>query len=344
MDPTFHDPGAVPPNPPSEGPVDPTATTPSTPSPSWSAPLTTIGEPPASQPSIAESPPAVVWGAPAPRPGPRRGAGGTILAVLGTAVLAAALASAGTYVAVEVATPAASVPAGVDAAAVTNPPQGSTTSVVTATGDPEAAVINAYAKVNPSVVTLTVSGTATGRFGQSVPQTGVGSGVVFDSSGWILTNRHVVTGASTVTVTLSDGTEYQGQVYGMASATDLAIVKVEATGLPAAAIGDSSQLAIGQAVIAIGTPLGEFNNTVTTGIVSALDRTVDVENEHLSGLIQTDAALNPGNSGGPLLDASGQVIGVATATTSSAEGISFAIPINVAKPFLADALAGRPIS
>ena len=263
--------------------------------------------------------------------------------VLATALLAAGLASAGTLAIVDVASPTtSSVPAGVDQAAASSPARGTTTSVVT-TGDPEAAAVNAYAKVNPAVVTITVSGTATGRFGQSVPETGVGSGVIFDSRGWILTNRHVVAGADSVTVRLSDGTEYAGTVYGSASSTDLAIVKIAATGLPSAPIGSSAGLVIGQEVIAIGTPLGEFTNTVTTGIVSALDRSIDVQGEHLSGLIQTDAALNPGNSGGPLLDATGKVIGIATATTSSAEGISFAIPIDVAGPLINAALAGQPL-
>jgi serine protease Do len=276
-------------------------------------------------------------------PRPRRTRAGTIVTVLVTAVLAAGLASVGTVALVDVAAPSASgVPAGVDQAAATSPALGTTTSVVT-TSDPEAAAVNAYAKVNPAVVTITVSGTATGRFGQSVPETGVGSGVIFDNRGWILTNRHVVAGADTVTVTLSDGTEYPGTVYGTASSTDLAIVKIEATGLTSAPIGSSAGLVIGQEVIAIGTPLGEFTNTVTTGIVSALDRSIDVQGEHLSGLIQTDAALNPGNSGGPLLDASGKVVGIATATTSSAEGISFAIPIDVAAPLISAALAGQPL-
>jgi len=324
--------------------VDPQPPSPSpSPSPLWSPepPIPSPDREPAwdFRPDETPPPPAV----PAMPPGASRRSGGTVLTVLVTALLAAGLASAGTFAAVEIGAPAPStVPAGVDQAAATSPAQGTTTSVVT-TGDPEAAVVDAYAKVNPAVVTITVSGTASGRFGQSIPETGVGSGVIFDSRGWILTNRHVVAGANSVTVTMSDGTQYPGTVYGTASSTDLAIVKIDATGLPSATIGSSANLIIGQEVIAIGTPLGEFSNTVTTGIVSALDRSIDVEGEHLSGLIQTDAALNPGNSGGPLLDASGKVVGIATATTSSAEGISFAIPIDVAAPIMSAALAGQPL-
>ena len=100
---------------------------------------------------------------------------------------------------------------------------------------------------------------------------------------------------------------------------------------------------MGQRVIAIGDPLGDFQNTVTTGIVSGLARSIDVENEHLTGLIQTDAAINPGNSGGPLLDTSGNIVGINTATASTAQGISFSIPVAVAKPLMAAALAGQPI-
>ncbi len=274
---------------------------------------------------------------------PRRGL--TVLSMIVAAVLGATIASTGTLIAVELGPLAAPSATPASSAAASTGPLGTTTSATAQSGD--SAIEQAFARVNPSVVTITVSGTATerGPFGaQAVPTTGVGSGLIFASDGWILTNRHVVSGASNVTVQLLDGRQFSGRVYGVASGTDLAVVKVDVTGWPAATMGDSSRLAIGQTVIAIGSPLGEFTNTVTTGIVSALDRSITVQGEHLSGLIQTDAALNPGNSGGPLLDAAGQVIGVATATNSSAEGISFAIPIAVAQPLMADALAGRPIS
>ena len=130
----------------------------------------------------------------------------------------------------------------------------------------------------------------------------------------------------------------------MASATDLAIVKVDATGLPALGLDASKGLAIGDDVIAIGTPLGDYPGSVTTGIVSGLGRSISIRGlGTLDGLIQTDAAVNPGNSGGPLLDGAGRVVGITTATSSSAQGISFAIPIDAARPYMADALAGKPI-
>ena len=126
--------------------------------------------------------------------------------------------------------------------------------------------------------------------------------------------------------------------------TDLAIVKVNATGLPTAPIGDSSTIQVGQQAIAIGSPLGEFTDSVTSGIVSALGRSIDVEGSSLTNLIQTDTAINPGNSGGPLLDASGSVIGINTATSTAAQGIGFAIPIDIARPMLAQASAGQPLA
>jgi serine protease Do len=217
-------------------------------------------------------------------------------------------------------------------------------SAKTPSGDPDADIVSAAAKVSPAVVTITTTATGGGGFGgRGVQTTGVGSGTIFDSNGWILTNRHVVEGATNVSVQLADGRTFSGTIYGESSTTDLAIVKIQATGLPTAAVGDSASLVVGQRVIAIGDPLGDFQNTVTTGIVSGLARSIDVENEHLSGLIQTDAAINPGNSGGPLLDTAGNIVGINTATASTAQGISFSIPVAVAKPLMAAALAGQPI-
>jgi len=206
--------------------------------------------------------------------------------------------------------------------------------------DTSSAIVAATAKAIPSVVTIT---TDAGRGFRST--TGVGSGFLFDSRGWILTNGHVVDGASSITVTLADGRQLPGKLYGIASSTDLAVVKVEATGLPAAAIGDSHGLVLGQTVIAIGSPLGEYPDSVTTGVVSGLNRSINIRGSgSLDGLIQTDAAINPGNSGGPLLDTAGRVVGVDTATSGGAQGISFAIPIDVARSIMAEALAGQPIS
>jgi S1-C subfamily serine protease len=210
----------------------------------------------------------------------------------------------------------------------------------------------AAAAVRPAVVTITTSETASvgnNRFfgpGGGGQATGVGSGIIFDTAGWILTNDHVVSGASSLTVTLADGREYPGRVYGVDTLTDLAIVKVEATGLPTARFGDSSATAVGQPVIAIGDPLGEYAGSVTSGIVSGLGRVVPVQGSTLTDMIQTDAAINPGNSGGPLVDASGLVIGINTAeaSSSSAQGIGFAIPGNLAAAIMRQALAGKQLS
>jgi S1-C subfamily serine protease len=194
-------------------------------------------------------------------------------------------------------------------------------------------------------VRITVTGRSdTGNFG-IIPPTGVGSGVIFDSNGWILTNHHVVEGGEKFDVELKDGRVLEGSVYGIDTLTDLAIVKVTATDLPTAAIGESDALKVGQLVIAIGSPLGTYSNSVTSGIVSAKGRSLTTtNNEMLSNLIQTDAAINPGNSGGPLLDAGGNVIGINTAIAENSNGIGFAIPIDIARPIMAQAVAGEPLS
>jgi 2-alkenal reductase len=191
-----------------------------------------------------------------------------------------------------------------------------------------------------------VSGSAnSGDFGV-IPPSGVGSGVIYDSNGWILTNRHVVEGGETFDVELKDGRHFQGTVYGIDTLTDLAIVKVEATDLPVAALGESDSLKVGQLVVAIGSPLGTYSNSVTSGIVSATGRTIqtDGSSRPLNNLIQTDAAINPGNSGGPLLDADANVIGINTAIASGSNGIGFAIPIDIARPIMAQAVAGEPLA
>jgi serine protease Do len=217
--------------------------------------------------------------------------------------------------------------------------------------DDTSAVVNAAAKVSPAVVRITAIGVSTDEFGGTIPERGVGSGVLYDVAGWILTNRHVVrtadgSVATELTVELNDGREYTGTVYGIDTLTDLAIVKIDATDLPAAApIGKSADIRVGQLAIAIGSPLGTYSNSVTTGIVSATGRSVDVGGGvRLNNLIQTDAAINPGNSGGPLLDAVGSVIGVNTAVERDSTGIGFAIPIDIARPIMAQALRGEPLA
>ncbi|MBU5438915.1 trypsin-like peptidase domain-containing protein [Tissierella sp. MSJ-40] len=167
---------------------------------------------------------------------------------------------------------------------------------------------------------------------------GVGSGVIVDSNGYILTNSHVVGdgNAKEITVLFENGDKKPGKVLWNDAALDLAIVKVEETGLPVATLGDSDKLEVGEIAVAIGNPLGlEFQRTVTSGIISGLHRSIRVdENNIIEDLIQTDASINPGNSGGPLLNSKGDVIGINTAKIKTGEGLGFSIPINIVKPII----------
>ncbi|MFL5779450.1 MAG: S1C family serine protease [Chloroflexota bacterium] len=267
----------------------------------------------------------------------RRGVGvGTVLAA---ALAAAVIASGGTVVALTASgafdrsspiTPAGQNP---NSTPVRQP----------ITVDENSAVIDVAAKAGPSVVRIYTKGVDPTSPTQQ-EQEGVGSGIIFDAGGWILTNRHVVAGTTDLVVELKDGLTYDATVYGIDTLTDLAIIKIDATGLPAATIGDSDGLKVGELVIAIGSPLGTFDNSVTSGIVSATGRQISTEGGNLRNLIQTDAAINPGNSGGPLLDSTGAVIGVNTAIAKDSTGIGFSIPINIASPIMRQALAGKQLT
>lgn len=201
------------------------------------------------------------------------------------------------------------------------------------------------AKVSPTVVSITTSTTQNFRFGPSATSTGSGSGIIITENGYIVTNNHVISGASKISVKLPTGTEYAATVVGADSQSDLAVLKVDATNLPYAALGDSDKLAVGDIAVAIGNPLGELSNTVTQGIISATDREITIDDETMS-LLQTDAAINPGNSGGALCNAYGEVIGVVNAKTSALgiEGLGFAIPINDAKPVIEELVAKGYVS
>jgi serine protease Do len=229
-------------------------------------------------------------------------------------------------------------------------PGGTSSGGLAAAGD-SPVIIAVAASAGPSVVTIDVTGVANANSAGGGQQfSGTGSGVIIEPDGLILTNHHVVQNAKQVTVTLTDGRHFPGTVKGIDTYTDLAFVKIDATDLPALALGDSSALQVGQLAVAIGDPLGQFPGSVTAGIVSGLDRTIDVASETggagstLRHLIQTDASINPGNSGGPLLDGDGKVIGIDTAEAGSSQGIGFAIPIDEAKPIIEQVKAGKDIA
>lgn len=221
-------------------------------------------------------------------------------------------------------------------------------------------------KVGPSVVSIVSEGTSTsssgnsaydyffggGSSGQSQTTESAGTGIIVSSDGYIMTNEHVIDGASTVSVQLSNGTTYDNvTVIGRDPLNDVAFLKIKnVTGLTAATIGNSSTLRQGQQVVAIGNALGQYQNSVTSGIVSGVGRPVTASSEDssstetLDDLIQTDAAINSGNSGGPLVNLSGQVIGMNTAVASDAQSIGFAIPINATKGVLNGVLANGKIA
>ncbi len=214
-------------------------------------------------------------------------------------------------------------------------------------GDFSSSVRRVAEQVKPAVVQITSQQQPIGALDQAVPQTGVGSGVIYDPAGYILTNNHVVAGADSLTVALPDGRSFDGKLVGGDPQTDLAVVQIQGSSLPVAQLGDSGQLAVGDWVVAIGNALAlPGGPTVTAGVVSALGRSVQEPGDQQTGsagpflydLIQTDASINPGNSGGALVNLSGQVVGINTLVAGIAEpgvqaqGIGFAIAMNSAKP------------
>ena len=198
--------------------------------------------------------------------------------------------------------------------------------------------IDIYKASRDATVNITSKVYVQDFFARIFPQEGTGSGFIINQDGQILTNNHVVQGASTLTVKLADQKEYKAKVLGRDPRSDLALIKIDAAGkLPTLRLGESDNIVVGQKVLAIGNPFG-FQGTLTTGIISSLDRSIQTEDSQLplEGMIQTDAAINPGNSGGPLLDSHGNVIGINTAILGQGGnvGIGFAMPINRAKTML----------
>lgn len=200
------------------------------------------------------------------------------------------------------------------------------------------ATIDIAKKVGPSVVSITSSSTQQDVFGRTAQATGAGTGIIISADGLILTNNHVVSEGGTFSVITSDGKQYaNAKVLAKDPTNDIAFLKIDASGLSPATLGDSSKVEVGSFVVAIGNALGQFQNTVTTGVISGKARPVTAGDgqgsaERLTNLFQTDAAINPGNSGGPLVNVDGQVIGMNTAVAGEgSQGIGFAIPINDVK-------------
>lgn len=223
-----------------------------------------------------------------------------------------------------------------------------TTSVVVPTVATDADALTVpeiSAKVKPSVVVVTTENVQTNQYFGSYVTSGAGSGVIISDDGYIITNAHVINGASSVTVTLNSGDAHSAQIVGYDNENDIAVLKIDATGLAPATIGDSSKLVVGEFSVAVGNPLGRLGGTVTDGIISALDREVTVEEQTMT-LLQTSASISPGSSGGGLFNARGELVGITNAKPSSsgAEGLGFAIPINTAYEVAQDIINNKGTS
>ena len=220
----------------------------------------------------------------------------------------------------------------------------SESSVSKATGS-KLTVAEIVEKNADAVVEIVTAGTTTGMWGQTELVEGAGSGVIVNEDGYIVTNYHVIEGANAVTVTLHNGDEYKATIVGGSDAQDLAVLKINGEGLTVATLGDSSKLAVGDLAVAIGNPLGQLGGTATSGIISALDRQLTIENRTLT-LLQTDAAVNPGNSGGGLFNGAGELIGIVESKTSATgiEGLAFALPINSLKDDIDDLISNGKVS
>ena len=291
-------------------------------------------------------------GSPKQPPKKRRRKNGNIARSAVALVLAAAMGFVGGFVGAQVGNTGGKVVIQqVAPSSTSSSDSGSASAVNTASGMTTAQVSE---MVSPSVVVITTEQVVYSQwswYGQSQVESGAGSGVIISSDGYILTCAHVVSGASNITVSIGDK-DYPATLVGEDTTSDIAVVKVDATGLTPATVGDSDNLKVGESVMAVGNPLGELGGTVTSGIVSALNRSVTIQgtsSTNTMSLIQMDASVSPGNSGGGLFNMNGELIGLVNAKSSSsdAEGLGFAIPINDAIKVAQDLLengyvSGRP--
>ena len=218
---------------------------------------------------------------------------------------------------------------------------------LTTSGDDRLGLSSVVNAIQNSVVAINVTGTAS-YYHYTYPTEGSGSGVIISEDGYVVTNNHVISGGNSITVFLSDTTSYPATLIATDPVTDIAVLKIDADGLTAAPLGDSSTLRVGDFALAIGNPLGEYQGSVTFGIISALNREVEIDNEKHT-MFQVDAAINPGNSGGGMFDSNGMLIGIVTAKSISeeVEGLGFVLPMNDVKPVIEDLInygyvKGRP--
>lgn len=217
--------------------------------------------------------------------------------------------------------------------------QGAKNEIVVNEGSADTIVEAIAQTVPPSVVGIETTAVEMTNLG---PQeaTGVGSGFILTSDGYIATNQHVVADGTSMKVSLADGNTYDGKLIWSDASLDLAIVKIDAKNLPTLELGDSDKVVVGELAVAVGNPMGlNFERTVTSGIVSAMNRSIPLDNGLAEDLIQTDASINSGNSGGPLVDKKGAVIGINSYKLSTGEGMGFAIPVNILKPILNEIVA-----
>ncbi|HIV51619.1 MAG TPA: trypsin-like peptidase domain-containing protein [Candidatus Faecalibacterium intestinipullorum] len=288
--------------------------------------------------------------APEPPEKPRRRRAGWVLRSVLALVLAAAMGFAGGFAGSQI----YGSPKIVLQSADRSEAASSALATSTSTGGTDLTLPQVSALVSPSVVVITTEQVVYSQwywYGQGQVQSGAGSGVIISDDGYILTCAHVIEDASNITVTIGD-TDYTATVIGSDTTSDIAVIKIDATGLTPAAVGNSDNLVVGEEVIAVGNPLGELGGTVTNGIISALNRSVSIQSGGAvvdMSLIQTNASVSPGNSGGGLFNMAGELVGIVNAKSadSEAEGLGFAIPINDAIAVAQDLLekgyvSGRP--